>query len=149
MFINSIASAGEHLACFSLFSSTIICCRAVIYLVSLAQRKENSRENPGRNILERHLRVTDAVTDAAEQQGRPAYYYLLLRHVLKQITQKVTFYRSPSQRLFRPLIQDNLLRQRKRTFFSCNDLVLCSGYAVFDVAALPPIHYRVLLQGKL
>ena len=49
--------------------------------------------------------------------------------------------RSPSQSLFRPLIQDILLRQRRKTFFSYHDRALCSGHAVFDVAALPPIHY--------
>ena len=64
---------------------------AVLYSVRLAQRNENSRENSGRKLLEKHLRATDAVTDAGEQQGRPAYYCLLSRHVLKQITQKVTF----------------------------------------------------------
>ena len=45
----------------------------MLYSVSWVQSKENSRQNPGRNILERRLHVTHAVTNAVEQQGRTAH----------------------------------------------------------------------------
>ena len=91
----------------------------VLYSVSLVQSKGNSCENPGRNTLERHvhLRVTHAVTDEAEQQARTAHLPPLAT-CPEAVTQKVKFmqefFPKPG---FRPLIQDILLRQRRKTFF--------------------------------
>ena len=64
----------------------------MLYSVSLVQSKENSRRNPGRNILERRLRVTHAVTGAAEQQGRTAHLPPLAT-CPEAVTQKVKFLR--------------------------------------------------------
>ena len=107
----------------------------MLYSVSLVQSKENSRQNPGQNILERHLRVTHAVTDVAEQQGRTAHLPPLAT-CPEAVTQKVKFPQSSPKSLLRSLIQDILLRQRRKMVFC----VIIECYA----------RGRVLfLQGKL